>query len=1015
MSLYSSNQNISSNPLSIDGLITSDFDSITVNGVGLIPYTGASSNIDLNNKNISNVGVITSNADIYSNYLQSSGQIVGNTITASGALSGASVSSSSTITGTSLTTTGAVSGSTLSITNGATIGNLTVNNASTVNSLTVGTTYYSLALIQVLTSTTVLISTVLSPSTFIVGATIKVFGFNTQPVFNTSYVITSLGMTTVYYANFTSGLPVGQYYTSTAFAYVSSAYTGNISCLSISSTLTASLANLTATGTNNISNLTATGTTTISNLSTTGSLTSAGPVICNNTTAIGYWLPSNGTTSIYITDTSANVATPATTLSRYFATGGAVYQDFYGSFNWRATTGLNNALTTTMMSLSNSTLTVSAITNITGATTITGVTGITGNTGVTGTFGVTGTLTQTGGAQTFSLGAYGTSGDYIVPPTNIYGSTVFDGFNGVNIQNQASQYGRNILFLTGRYENSNDGWSWSAPRNAIMFRTQANLNSSASIRYTIQNFFQELGIMCAGKASVPITKWSNDGTMTHTDNMSIGGVVTLTKTGDGVLQLANTATIQVKNSAGTYENFLWARNSDNITYLNYGSAGFHIRNNASTTTMFMTNGGSVGIGHSSPICALDCVGIVNIWSGTRYAVPTNYMSAGSLTIGNTSASFGGGTTGWSSNTAGIMLETNANQEIAVHHAGARVASMIYYRGSNNTMLIGRAMESSWGTATTSIEGQLNCQKSVSMQVGKNIFWDNVSTDSTYGICWNGDGAGAYSIYRSSGAWSAPNYQQLVFSWQTGFVFTCQGQSYGKSYVDFQCTTKHTNGDNSYALYGPNSSWNSYLYVGASQNRVSTDQRVAQVIVTDGNIHADSSYNHSIYLNYYNYSAGSTSQIKTYGGLEFNTLPRQTAACDLLTISATNTVQRSQLKPYILQAFSANWGSGWTLGSFTKDDQFSSVMISGYITYYSPGGGNATLAIRLYNNSTGVYYYYYQTQYTNVTYNHVSYPVNQLVGLNILPPALYTVVVYMSSGSWTTDTNDNVNLSFLITP
>jgi len=62
----------------------------------------------------------------------------------------------------------------------------------------------------------------------------------------------------------------------------------------------------------------------------------------------------------------------------------------------------------------------------------------------------------------------------------------------------------------------------------------------------------------------------------------------------------NMATFASRNSSGTYENYLWPRWSDNIMYLNYGSSGFNIRNNNSVSTMFMTSGGNVGIGTTSP-------------------------------------------------------------------------------------------------------------------------------------------------------------------------------------------------------------------------------------------------------------------------------------------------------------------------------------------------------------------------------------------------------------------------------
>lgn len=56
------------------------------------------------------------------------------------------------------------------------------------------------------------------------------------------------------------------------------------------------------------------------------------------------------------------------------------------------------------------------------------------------------------------------------------------------------------------------------------------------------------------------------------------------------------------------------------------------------------------------------------------------------------------------------------------------------------------------------------------------------------------------------------------------------------------------GNNSYALFGPNSNWNGYLYVGARPNIITTNR--AQVISTNGNLHLDSAPNRLTYVNHY---------------------------------------------------------------------------------------------------------------------------------------------------------------------
>jgi hypothetical protein len=69
---------------------------------------------------------------------------------------------------------------------------------------------------------------------------------------------------------------------------------------------------------------------------------------------------------------------------------------------------------------------------------------------------------------------------------------------------------------------------------------------------------------------------------------------------DGAFVMGDGPPIYGKNTLGGVEPAFWPRSS-NGTYINYGTNGFYIRNNASVNTMTMTNGGivSVGTGTSS--------------------------------------------------------------------------------------------------------------------------------------------------------------------------------------------------------------------------------------------------------------------------------------------------------------------------------------------------------------------------------------------------------------------------------
>src|SRR3954452_8734833 len=81
------------------------------------------------------------------------------------------------------------------------------------------------------------------------------------------------------------------------------------------------------------------------------------------------------------------------------------------------------------------------------------------------------------------------------------------------------------------------------------------------------------------------------GTIASTMKLAIGGT-------GRVFGVANSSTFAAKNSDGVYENYLTARHTDNVMYLNYGTGGFNIRNAADLTSMFMDNAGNVSVGAS---------------------------------------------------------------------------------------------------------------------------------------------------------------------------------------------------------------------------------------------------------------------------------------------------------------------------------------------------------------------------------------------------------------------------------
>ena len=127
------------------------------------------------------------------------------------------------------------------------------------------------------------------------------------------------------------------------------------------------------------------------------------------------------------------------------------------------------------------------------------------------------------------------------------------------------------------------------------------------------------------------------GTDSPVDRLDVRGGITMIQ---GGLRMDNAFTQQAKNSAGTYETFLWPRWIDNIMYLNYGSGGFHIRNNNSTTAMFMRPDGRVGIGLVDPLTPLH-INSDNPRTRMTQAGTTGFMEVGRAGASNNGFAFVG--------------------------------------------------------------------------------------------------------------------------------------------------------------------------------------------------------------------------------------------------------------------------------------------------------------------------------------------------------------------------------------
>ena len=110
----------------------------------------------------------------------------------------------------------------------------------------------------------------------------------------------------------------------------------------------------------------------------------------------------------------------------------------------------------------------------------------------------------------------------------------------------------------------------------------------------------------------PQYKLDVNGGARTTGPLIVGGQINLS----GHILMNNNQTIYGQNTSGGNEPAFWPRAGDG-TYLNYGAAGFYIRNNSSTTTMFMQNDGKVkiGTGRADAILNVGAVAANVSWNG----------------------------------------------------------------------------------------------------------------------------------------------------------------------------------------------------------------------------------------------------------------------------------------------------------------------------------------------------------------------------------------------------------------
>jgi hypothetical protein len=362
------------------------------------------------------------------------------------------------------------------------------------------------------------------------------------------------------------------------------------------------------------------------------------------------------------------------------------------------TSNLANGLKVNQTSIATaSSLTTASLPSGVSASTLSGSYTLTATAGGT-TFGMWlgSSFTYTAGAKytyTFTgLSTNATATQAMIMYTNTYsgGSGTMIGDYVVNIPITSST-------VSGSFTaTSNNNVVWN-------FVSSASGKSVSFTGFTLTRADTEITGTATINSSTTINGATNiTGATTITGTASVSGVITATGIATGTP--ATTIGLNSSNQLIKYANPTSVfTGSVSSTYIPYASSANVLANsNISQTALGdIYVSGFMGVGVSAPVGTLQVQGSGIVCGGTNYANTQGYMASGSLTIGATNKNYGGGSSNWSSNTAGMLLECLDNTEIAIHDAGTTVRSFMYYAGSR--IYMGRDM--GFGDGTCPIQAQ----------------------------------------------------------------------------------------------------------------------------------------------------------------------------------------------------------------------------------------------------------------------------------------------------------------------
>ena len=291
-----------------------------------------------------------------------------------------------------------------------------------------------------------------------------------------------------------------------------------------------------------------------------------------------------------------------------------------------------------------------------------------------------------------------------------------------------------------------------------------------------------------GNSSITVTAGSGLG---GGGSVALGGTVTLTNAGvtsvtagTGISVSAGTGGVTITNSAPAAANAITGS----------GTANYHSKFTAANTignSLIYDNGTSVGLNTASPAALWHVAGGGAILGTT--GTTANPRTLALMDNSTTELSYGAYPGNW---TSAIQIQDNTNNRFLwmspldnASGNNARIMAAgtgldIYTNGTastNGTLGFSQNTSGNVGIGTTNPDQKLTVAGNVDVGLNYYGFGGDVTQSSTAGICWHtiGSPVGNYAIYRTSGAWTSPNYQQLEVDWPTGVIIN-GGSSYGRS-------------------------------------------------------------------------------------------------------------------------------------------------------------------------------------------------------------------------------------------